>query len=189
MNYLNQNSGLKPDNIYKFSLPVVKTCIGAQECIKFCYARKGHYRTFAKTVDKAHDRNYEFSKSKEFVKVIAAEIVNRQIYIIRIHDTGDFYSQEYLDKWTLLAKHLKPTRFYAYTKSLQLDFSKFTKLSNTKIIKSFGGKFDSQIDLQKPHAKVFENLGSLWRKNYVDCSTSDLIALETKNPKIGLINH
>ncbi|KKK42505.1 hypothetical protein LCGC14_1588270, partial [marine sediment metagenome] len=143
-----------------------------------------------------HDRNFEFSKSRYFVPSMYGEIVQREIKIVRLHDTGDFYSQGYLDKWSCIARTLPNTRFYAYTKSLQLDFKAFTRLPNTKIIQSFGGKYDSRIDLRLPHARIFDSErelkgfdGGIQYKNYVDCSKSDLIALEVVSPRIGLIKH
>ena len=189
MNYLNTNSGLKKDNIFKFSLPVKSTCIGAGKCLAFCYGDKGLYKVFKKKIDIAHAKNFGFSKSMFFASRIVEEIDRRKIKIVRIHDTGDFYSQTYLNKWTEIAKNLSETRFYAYTKSLQLNFKELTRLTNTKIIQSFGGKHDNLIKLGITHAKVFDSKELLWAANYVDCSVSDLIALKTKRLKIGLIKH
>ncbi|KKM06828.1 hypothetical protein LCGC14_1740130 [marine sediment metagenome] len=189
MNYLNTNSALKKDKIFKFSLPVKKTCKGAKECLKFCYATKGAYMVYKKTVDKAHARNFKFSKSMFFASRIVEEIDRRKIKIVRIHDCGDFYNQVYLNKWTEIAKNLPDTRFYAYTKSLQLDFKAFTRLPNTKIIQSFGGKHDDLIDFDKPHARVFNTDYELWARGYVDSSYSDLVALNTKSLFIGLTKH
>ena len=189
MNYLNKNSALKKDKIFKFSLPVKKTCIGAKECLKFCYATKGAYIAYKKTIDKAHARNFDFTMSKYFKQDMYEEILRRKIKIVRIHDTGDFYSQKYLDNWTIIARSLPNTRFYAYTKSLNLDFTEFTRLPNTKIIQSFGGKHNSIIDFDKPHAKVFNTDYELWARGYVDSSYSDLVALNTKSLFIGLTKH
>ena len=189
MNYLNTNSGLKKDNIFKFSLPVKSTCIGAGKCLAFCYGDKGFYKIFKKTIDATHAKNFELSKTKYFVQAIDGEIIRRKIKVVRIHDTGDFYSQTYLDKWCAIALLNPEVKFYAYTKSLQLDFKEFTRLTNTKIIQSFGGKYDSLIKLGISHAKVFDSKELLWAANYVDCSVSDLKALKTKRLKIGLIKH
>ncbi len=187
--YLNDNSKLRKDKIKKFSLPKGKTCIGAGDCLNWCFAGKGFYRVHAKTIAKAHNRNLEYSKSEDFADKMIVEIVKRKLKIIRIHDSGDFYSQEYLDKWTIIAGSLPHVRFYAYTKSLELDFTEFTRLPNTKIIQSFGSKYDHLIDLRKPHAIVFEHKKNLELMNFIDCSKSDLVALETKNVRIGLIKH
>ena len=45
----------------------------------------------------------------------------RGINVVRLHDSGDFYSQEYLDAWKAVAKALPDMVFYAYTKSLHLN--------------------------------------------------------------------
>ncbi len=188
-NYLNTNSKLKKDNIFKFSLPVKKTCLGAQACLEFCYATKGSYKTYAKSIAPAHDRNYEFSKSKTFVSSMLSELNRRKIKIVRLHDSGDFYSQEYLDKWVTIALYNPKIRFYAYTKSLSLDFKEFTRLPNTKIIQSFGGKYDRKINMLRPHARIFRNINDLLANDFIDCSNSDLVALETTRNKIGLVAH
>ncbi len=189
MNYLNTNSKLKKDNIFKFSLPVKSTCIGAQACLEYCYATKGAYRTYKKLIDAGHKKNFEFSKSKTFVSSMLSELNRRKIKVVRLHDTGDFYSQDYVNKWVTIALYNPKIRFYAYTKSLTLDFKEFTRLPNTKIIQSFGGKYDTKINNHRPHARIFRNLYDLLANDYVDCSNSDLVALETTNNKIGLIAH
>ena len=38
--------------------------------------------------------------------------------VVRVHDSGDFFSQEYFDAWLEVARGRPRTRFYAYTKSL-----------------------------------------------------------------------
>ena len=185
--YLNQNTKLKQEDIYKFSLPVLKTCPQAKDCKTFCYGLKGHYKTFKTSIDKAHQNNFRFSKTINFSQAIELEIHKRKIKTLRLHDTGDFYSQEYLDKWYNIAKFCHNTFFYAYTKSLHLDFTEFLSLPNTKIIQSFGGKLDSLIDLRKPHSAVFNKKELLEYVGYVDCSNSDRLAI--KSNKIGLLIH
>lgn len=39
------------------------------------------------------------------------------ITMMRIHEAGDFYDQEYADKWDFVIRHNPDTLFYAYTKS------------------------------------------------------------------------
>lgn len=185
--YLNQNTKLKKENIFKFSLPVLKTCPKAQGCKQFCYGLQGHYVTFKESIDKAHNKNLEFTKSKLFCHSMVSEIHKRKIKTIRLHDTGDFYSQEYLKRWALIASFCDDTFFYAYTKSLHLNFDNFLSLPNTKIIQSFGGKLDKLIDKRKPHCIVFNSKDHLLYDNYVDCSNSDLLAVKSK--RVGLLLH
>lgn len=198
--YLNQNSKYKGKKemlkvllreyygeIFKFSLPVVKTCPQAKACKEFCYGLKGHYVTFKETVDKAHKNNLEFTKSKLFCHSMVTEIHKRKIKIIRLHDTGDFYSQEYLKRWALIASFCDDTFFYAYTKSFHLNFDNFLSLPNTKIIQSFGGKLDNRIDKRKSHCIIFNCKEHLESDNYIDCSNSDFLAIKSK--RIGLVLH
>ncbi len=186
-NRLNQNSKLKLEDIYKFSLPVLKTCPQALACKHFCYGLKGHYVTYKDCIDQAHMNNLKFSKSKYFEQLLVTEIIKRKIKTIRLHDTGDFYSQAYLNKISRIAAFCPDTFFYAYTKSLHLDFDDFLTLPNTKIIQSFGGKLDNRIDKRKPHCIIFNSKEHLEQDNYVDCSKSDLLAI--KSNRIGLILH
>ncbi len=184
---LNTNSKLKKENIFKFSLPVLKTCPQALRCIDFCYGLQGHYVTFKESIDKAHNNNFCLTKHKLFEQILVAEIHKRKIKTIRLHDTGDFYSQAYLNKWSRIASFCNDTFFYAYTKSLNLNFDDFLSLPNTKIIQSFGGKLDKLIDKRKPHCIVFNSKDHLLYDNYVDCSNSDLLAVKSK--RIGLVLH
>ena len=188
-NYFTQNKKLKLDKIFTFSLPVIITCIKALACLAFCYAQKGYYKMFSKTIRKSHNENFELAKSKDFVKVICNELRKRKIKTCRIHSAGDFFSQVYLNRWYIIARHNKNIFFYAYTKSIHLNFKNFDKLKNTKVIQSFGGKLDNKINLKKPNARIFPNLEALLNAGYVDCSKSDKIAIKRNVVNVGLIAH
>ena len=186
---LKQNSKMKKDGIWSFGITPIQTCPMAGECKKLCYATKGLYKRFAKNIEPALARSFDATEMDGFVPSICAEIKKKrkQPKLIRIHTEGDFYNQKYLDKWTNIANLFPDMQFYAYTKSLHLDFSKLP--SNFKIIQSEGGKLDAQIDYTKPHAKIFKDAESLQEAGYVDASQSDLIAADRDNIKIGLIKH
>ena len=50
---------------------------------------------------------------------------------VRIHESGDFYSQTYLDKWFEVCRRLPSIVFWCYTRSYMFDFSR--KPRNMKI--------------------------------------------------------
>jgi hypothetical protein len=79
----------------------------------------------------------------------------RGLKAVRIHGSGDFYSQEYLDKWISIAKINPSIRFYCYTKSLHLDWSNLP--ANFVVIQSMGGNYDHLIDWKRSVARVFES--------------------------------
>lgn len=76
--------------------------------------------------------NYEYNKGK--------------LKLFRIHDSGDFYSQEYLDAWIGAAKARPDVLFYAYTKSLSFWKERKGEIpKNLRLIASEGGKQDKLI--------------------------------------------
>jgi hypothetical protein len=106
---------------------------------------------------------------------------------LRIHDSGDFYSNEYIAKWVEIIQTVKNKFFYAYTKSLNLNLSAIYTLPNALIIQSEGGKFDHLIDYERPHAKIFLSQESMLKSGYIDATTSDVQAISSH--KIGLLVH
>ena len=57
--------------------------------------------------------------------------------ILRIHEAGDFFSQDYLDAWIEVAKRMPQTLFYAYTVSLPYYMARKDSLpKNFKMIAS-----------------------------------------------------
>ena len=71
-------------------------------------------------------------------KEICAQIErNADIPYIRIHSSGDFFAQYYIDFWRNIAKTFPEKRFYFYTKmESMLDFSSILALENVNRVKS-----------------------------------------------------
>lgn len=125
------NHKLVPTAKVKFliwSLPAVITCpYATAHCIAECYARKSEQQ-YPDCLP-SRNRNLAFSKTADFVPFVSAYIRKKATYrtwktatvIVRIHESGDFYSQEYFDKWLEIANNcsdLENVVFMAYTKSL-----------------------------------------------------------------------
>jgi hypothetical protein len=186
---IKQNSKMKKDGIWSFGITPAMSCPMAGECSKFCYACKGNYTRFP-SVFKGLDKALEFTQSRFFVKDMV-ELIRRtkRLKLLRIHTEGDFYNQRYLDQWVQIMALNPQVKFYCYTKSLHLDWSRALKLPNFKRIQSFGGQLDSNIDLNQPNARIFKNLDDLLAAGYVNCSESDLIAADKSTNNVGLISH
>jgi hypothetical protein len=59
------------------------------------------------------------------------EILTSKFKFVRVHESGEFYSQEYVNKWYEIAKHCPNVTFYAYTKRLgEFDFKNLKSLQN-----------------------------------------------------------
>ena len=204
MNLLTQNAKLKKTSklnntkIFNFSIPAYKTksgkitCPFAKDCIKYCYAQKGNYTRFP-IVQELMEKKYNITKQDNFINLMNEEIQKKNAKYIRIHDSGDFYSVKYLQKWVDIAIQNKDVIFYAYTKSIKFfTDNKINKPKNLKIIFSEGSKIDTLINVNKHrHARIFMGANAkkdLLAAGYIDASNNDLKAI-TSNKKVGLIYH
>ena len=128
------NGNLKLDkSVGVFSLPPVKTCVDCSTCSKTCYAMQA-YKQY-KNTKQAWDNNYKLSLTSKFVKEASEQIKHSRKVIYRLHNSGDFYSQEYINKWKEIIKANPDKKFYTYTKNklaLQLN-----DMDNCNVIYSF----------------------------------------------------
>lgn len=106
-----------------FNIPAVQTCPGRTAfCERHCYAKRTE--AFRPSARKKRKENYDATlKHLDFIVEIDKEIKEKRLKLVRIHESGDFYSQEYLSSWIKIAKLNPDTIFRAYTRSFQLDFS------------------------------------------------------------------
>lgn len=204
MELLTQNSKIKKTSkkfnvrLFNFGIPAYKSISGriicpmAGDCVKFCYAKKGAY-TWS-NVRPAFERRYEATKLDNFVEVMNLEISKKRADFIRIHDSGDYYSREYMYKWFTIAE-LNPTvKFYSYTNMVQLVQESENKNlipENFDFIFSDSGKQADRIKSSDRHTKIFKSIAELNKAGYTDCSEYDLLATKwfNKNNKIGLVFH
>lgn len=203
MPLLSQNSELKSDKIWNWSMPAFavklssgkwfNVCPNAGVCTEMCYARNGTY--LFPNVMKKHLSNLEYTLNDivgwecDMIDEIKAK---KNIKYIRIHDAGDFYSDEYLNAWINVIKRCPSVLFYAYTK----EVSKFKRIvepncpENFKFLYSMGGKEDYLIDLEKDrHADVFPDNESLVLAGYMSQSESDLLAITLPTNKVGIVQN
>jgi hypothetical protein len=59
----------------------------------------------------------------DFVQRVVAQILTQKIPYVRLHSCGEFYSQEYFDKWCQIAKCCKTTKFLAFTRNYDLNLT------------------------------------------------------------------
>jgi hypothetical protein len=192
---LSQNAKIKKSEFktYNFGIPAYKsqsgliTCPGAKDCVKGCYARQGFYHM--PTVSNAYERRLAATLRDDFPEVMIEELIESCAERVRIHDSGDFYSKEYLHKWLKIIDSMPHVEFYCYTKSIQF-FSMLRAIpDNFKVCFSYGGHGDVSINPEKDrHSKVFSTLEELLEAGYADASENDDVCLGD-NHRIGLIYH
>jgi hypothetical protein len=153
-----------------FGLPAGITCPGMGDCSVFCYAQGGRYRF--PNVANARLRNFAAVKRALRAGTAAQELANMTIawlqdspwqaaYLLRLHDSGDFFSQSYSNAWhdaiCLAGKWMKsrsqyknaPLIAYGYTKSYAAGI---TSPVNARVVQSAGSNDDSLIDWRRPVA-------------------------------------
>ncbi len=159
------NGNAKLDQaIFTFSLPATHSCPGARECkvradrhtgkIKggpdtqfWCYATMMEMRH--RTVRNARWHNFDLVRGKAKSKVIDTILCSLTPFAgyVRVHDSGDFFSQTYFDAWMEVARQRRRTLFYAYTKSLVYWVARVgTVPDNFVLTASWGGTHDHLID-------------------------------------------
>jgi hypothetical protein len=180
------NKKLKKTNTVSFNLPAIESCPQAGICATVCYATQGAY--VYPNVKNARRFNFEQAKGPRwnFENPLIHDLGLIKQTSIRLHDSGDFFSQAYLNIWFKVITLFPEKQFYAYTKSLHLDFS--NKPDNFTLIQSFGGKLDHLIQLDKPHSKIFDNDASRMLADYCDGNVDDSPA-QRGELNIGLVYH
>lgn len=112
------------------------TCKPTAWCYQFCYAMKGFHNY--PSVSKANAERKEIADSKDFAEKAIEELKRTTKPRVRIHASGDFYSEEYVAKWIKICKAFPEKQFLAYTKSrhLKTSLSKLARLPNVSLYES-----------------------------------------------------
>ena len=130
--YSNGNNAKLGNNVSILNLPPIKTCVNCSTCAGSCYAM---FRYQYPNVQKRWNRNLEMTKADNFVELSTIELKYKATPIVRFHESGDFYSDEYIDKCFDLAVANPQIKFYGYTKNK--NALRLNALANVNIIYSF----------------------------------------------------
>lgn len=171
MNHMAESMGLKNNQVVTFDLPAGFTCPMASLCKAYASKVNGKiidgksmiFRCYAASIESrfknsrlAHWHNYDLLKGlseSSMVELINSSI-KKNVKIVRIHSSGDFFSQEYFNAWVKVASMNQDIQFFGYTKIV--DYVKASKSDNFKLVYSMGGLMDNQVDNSIPTCKVVE---------------------------------
>ena len=201
-NYMltNGNRELAKDGIFTWTLPALNarlsdgrnhvTCPNAGVCANLCYARSGTFNF--SNVKRAHVAKLEMilDDLPGWEARMTEELGARRYRggkSVRIHDSGDFFSADYLEAWMRIAEATPDVLFYAYTKEVAMVKARRMP-ANLVVIFSMGGRQDHLIDtLADRHADVFPSLEALEAAGYTDQGDSDLLAATMPNNRVGIV--
>jgi hypothetical protein len=151
-------------SIATFSLPAGYTCPFAKDCLskanrltgKIIDGKHCQFRCFAASqectypnVRKQRWHNFELLKEKKTIKGMGNLIQSslpRNIESVRIHVSGDYFSETYFLAWLNVALNNPGMTFYGYTKALPhvVEYRKNIP-SNFRLTASKGGTHDDLI--------------------------------------------
>jgi hypothetical protein len=187
------NQKLVRSDVVSFGIPAFQaadgfaTCPGAAACATFCFARAGWYATGRVQRPREHNLAAIRAGLTSFLRDATTDLDRIRASVVRVHDSGDFFSQAYFDAWCALARRFPAKTFYAYTKSLHLELWA-GKPENFVVIQSEGGRWDARLRSDRPQARVFESEEECRRAGYALTKESDANAIAGVL-RIGLVYH
>lgn len=132
------NSKNSKKNVLIFNLTPGEDGSCRQTCSS-CYAMKAE-RMYV-NVRYSRKLNFELAKNhREALEYILCCQLEKDTKrnIVRIHESGDFFSQEYIDMWERIMRKFPEKRFYTYTKNIDFfNFDSVLSLNNFNIVNSY----------------------------------------------------
>ena len=160
--------------MYEFNLPAGHSCPWARACKtsadrntgKQTFSPNREFRCYAAqgerypAVRKARWENYDglLGKSREeMAKAILEVFPTKSPVNIRIHGSGDFFSQSYFDAWLDVCLAKPEATSWAFTKSVRFWVARLGKIpTNLTLQASYGGIEDNLIsEYGLKYARVF----------------------------------
>lgn len=197
---LTQNRELRAIGVWNWTLPAwagrlpdgrtYNTCPSAGVCRQVCYARHGtytwpvvrarHHANLAFVSDDLDDLGgWRAAMTTDFG---AGKFAGRWI---RIHDSGDFFSDDYLGAWLEVTAARPAVNFYAYTK----EVARFRTIvepappPNFRRVYSHGGLQDTDLDPATDRvADVFGDVEAITAAGWNSQDGSDLLAVLGPTP-------
>lgn len=158
--------------VFTFSLPAGHFCPFAGACLAKADKDSGRikdgaqtlFRCYAASMEARH-ANVRGSRWHNAQLLLACKTTAEMVSLIlrslspfagvvRIHDSGDFFNQDYFDAWLTVARQRPHTRFYFYTKSLRYWVARLEDVGNGHVpgkvpnfiaTASWGGRDDALI--------------------------------------------
>ena len=129
------NSKVGP-NVLCFNIPAIETCMPSEWCRKHCYAKTGWFQL--PNVKESIQRRYALSRTPEFFPVVSKALKHSDKTYVRIHVSGDFYSQRYVHQWACIVSDNPNKKFMVTTKrsDLTISLQDLDSLPNINVMES-----------------------------------------------------
>jgi hypothetical protein len=181
LNRLSKGNYKLPKSTGIFNLPAGSTCPNCKDCYDTCYARQAEIQYAAVRNFRAENERLARNELIELTKLIKKQIKRQNIKIVRIHESGDFFSDDYMVAWAGIAADCHDVKFYGYTKEKKA--LALNNMENMNIIYSYVqgkrnyGSREYVLDLkQKYGTYICPAKGCLTECTH--CLTEDSVAFE-----------
>jgi len=164
---LRKNDTYYTGTVYEWNLPAGVTCPFAKDCKvivdretgKFSYTG-GNFKCYAASAERFPSVRTSRWFNYEFVKAGGVPIIPKDCENVRIHSSGDFFSQAYFDMWLNLIGEHPEINFWAFTKSINFWIYRLEKIPENLILTaSYGGVFDKIIPVHNlKSARVYADI-------------------------------
>jgi len=170
-----------PFPVYEFNLPAGHSCPYARDCkikvdrITGKFERTGtKFRCYASSAErfpsvrKARWANFDAMLKGEDI------IVPSGATHVRIHGSGDFFSQVYFDKWLEVCRQNPSVKFWAFTKSIQFWVDRLGKIPNNLTLQASKGSLQEDL-IEKyglKYAEVFTDIQDVPKGMPIDVDDS-----------------
>jgi hypothetical protein len=196
------------ETIATFSLPAGWTCPCAKDCLskadrntgKISDGKNAEFRCYAASAECAYTAvrksrwgNFETLKAVKTIDGmtdILAKNIPENISKVRIHASGDFFSENYFKAWLNVAKLFPTIIFYGYTKRVGFMVKYKDQMpANFRLVASWGGTEDHLIEKHgiKSARVVFSEAEA--EKLGLELDHHDDHAYSADNISFGLIIH
>jgi len=156
-----------PFPVYEFNLPAGHSCPFAKDCKIKVDRETGKfdttgtvYRCYAASAERFPGvRTSRWNNYEAMLRQEPIELPKDAMYV-RIHSSGDFFSQKYFDTWLQVCRDNPDVKFWAFTKSLQFWVNRLDEVpDNLTLQASKGSMLDHLIDeYSLKYAQVFASI-------------------------------
>ena len=142
--------------VWEFNLPAGWSCPFAKDCKVMVGRESGKmniigekFRCYASTserfpsVRESRWRNYE--EIIDLLKEGKVLEIPKGVTHIRIHGSGDFFSQKYFDMWLEVCKKNTDVKFWAFTKSVKFWVNRLGEIPENLILQASKGGYQDEL--------------------------------------------
>ena len=140
--------------VYEWNLPAGHTCPFAKECKvlvdqetgKYTREGAGSFRCYASSAERFPAVRKHRWSNYNFILSGGVPVIPDKCKHVRIHASGDFFSQDYFNTWIQICKDNLDIEFWAFTKSIRFWVDRLSYIPfNLTLTASYGGADDALI--------------------------------------------